>query len=113
MNGDAIQVVSKALRDFLKDALNAQDIPGDVHVGPLDDDDAKAAIAMLFLYRVAVNADLRSSDHRVLAADPDAPPVVYENSLPLDLYYLLTVGTAKNGPELDPMAVLGHAMQAL
>lgn len=116
MQGDAIQLVSQALRDFLQTALAAQSINGPVYVGPLDDPDAAGASVVLFLYRVAVNPDLRSSEHRVPGATPTDPPIVYRGSLPLDLYYLLTGWTAASGQsagELDSLRVLGCAMQAL
>jgi hypothetical protein len=105
MDANAIRIVTKALQDLLTP------IVGDVYVGPLDDPNAAGAKAMLFLYRVAVNADLRSSPHVV--ATPTSPPIVYENSLPLDLHYLVTAGTAQTGGELDALRVLGLMMQTL
>jgi hypothetical protein len=107
MNADAIRVVTKALQDYLTP------IVGDVYVGPLDDPNASGAKAVLFLYRVAINPDLRSAGHVVPAEDDDQPPTIYETSLPLDLYYLLTAGTSQSGGELDSLRVLGLAMQAL
>jgi hypothetical protein len=107
MDANAIRVVTKALQDFLTP------IVGDVFVGPLDDPNASGAKALLFLYRVAVNADLRSSPHFVAPADPAQAPTIYENSLPLDLHYLLTAGTAQTGGELDALRILGLMMQAL
>jgi hypothetical protein len=114
MNGDAIQVVSKAVVEVVNAALVRQAIPGGVFVGPLDDPDANGHAAVLFLYRVAVNADLRNSAHTVPAAVEGDPPLVHDGALPLDLYYLLTGGTAQTGGELDTgLRVLGFAMQAL
>ena len=114
MNGDAIQLVSKALEDLLNAALAKQSIQGGVFVGPLDDPEANGHAAVLFLYRVAVNADLRNSEHRVPAAVDDDPPVIHQGALPLDLYYLLTGGTAQTGGERDTgLRVLGYVMQAL
>jgi hypothetical protein len=111
VNADAIYNVTKALQDFLTHAINGS--PGDVFVGPLDDQNANKAKAVLFLYRIAVNADLRSSTHVVSAAMPSDPPTVYDTSLPLDLYYLFTAGTAQTGGELEALSVLGLAMRAL
>jgi hypothetical protein len=116
MQGNAIQLVSQALRDFLQSALAAQGIPGPVYVGPLDDTDAAGASVVLFLYRIVANADLRNAEHRLPGATPTDPPVVIEGALPLDLYYLLTGWTAPSGQgggELDSLRVLGCAMQAL
>ena len=40
-------------------------------------------------------------------------PIVYENALPLDLFYILTAGDTEAGGELDSLATLGQAMQLL
>src|SRR3954464_9712576 len=100
MNGDAIQLVSKAFEDFLEAALDRQSISGGVYVGPLDDPDASGHAAVLFLYRLAGNPDLRNHPHQP-----------HRRALPLDLYYLLTGGTSQTGGELDAgLRVLGYAM---
>lgn len=120
MNADGIFRVTKALRDRLTQALTDAGMPGSVFVGPLDDPDVGNAALVLFLYRIAPSATLRNREHRVPVTPPPppappSPPVnVYRNSLPLDLYYLLTVGTAP-GPssEETPLRWLGVAMQAL
>jgi len=108
MNANAVQLVTKALQDLLSPALG-----GPVYVGPLDDPQASGAKAVLFLYRVAVNPDLRNATHVLPPAVPGNPPVVFEGSLPLDLFYLLTAGDAQAGGELDALATLGAAMQLL
>jgi Pvc16 N-terminal domain len=107
MNANAVQLVTKALQNLLSATI------GPVYVGPLDDPQAAGCKAVLFLYRVAVNPDLRNSTHVVPPPVPGDPPIVYENSLPLDLYYLLTPGDAQAGGELDALATLGQAMQIL
>jgi len=104
----AIQIVTKALQDRLDAAIGTG-----VYVGPLDDPNASGAKAVLFLYRVALNADLRSREHVVASPIPNDPPIVHERSLPLDLYYLFTAGTSQTGGELDALGVLGQAMRAL
>src|SRR4051794_40332466 len=111
MNADAIYNVTRALQGFLTRAINGS--PDDVFVGPLDDAKATRAKAVLFLYRLAVNPDLRSCPHVVPTTGVNVPPIEYENSLPLDLYYLFTAGTAQNGGELEALSVLGLAMRAL
>ena len=108
MNANAIQLVTKALQDLLSPALG-----GTVYVGPLDDPQASGAKAVLFLYRVAVNPDLRNSSHVLPPAVPGNPPVVFEGSLPLELRYLLTPGDAQAGGEIDALATLGRAMQII
>ena len=107
MNANAVQVVTKALQDLLSPAI------GTVYVGPLDDANATGADAVLFLYRVAVNPDLRNSTHVLPPPQPGAPPVVFEGALPLDLFYLLTAGDKDAGGELNSLATLGQAMQVL
>jgi hypothetical protein len=112
MDANAIQLVSKALQDRVKAAFAAQGIPGDVYIGPLDEREAEGAAAVLFLYRVAVNADLRNAEHVVQPPGP-TPVTIHEGALPLDLYYLLTARRSQPGRELDALRVLGFAMQAL
>jgi len=116
MDFSAINTVTTALKARLEDALNADNKTNNeyVFVGPLDDATAGAALKLyLFLYRIAVNPDLRAADHVAPAATPNDPPVVYRGSLPLDLYYLLTAGTRTAGGELGDLTLLGQAMQAL
>lgn len=111
MKGDAILRVTVALRDRLQSAIDAADMPGCVFVGPLDDKDVQGAPLILFLYRIVPNMNLRNRERRVPAAT--SPQVdVFRNSLPLDLYYLLTVGSAE-GSEESLLRPLGLAMQAL
>lgn len=113
MNGDGILRVTRALRDRLKQALADAGMPGTVFVGPLDDPDAGGAALVLFLYRIVPSATLRNREHRVPASTP--PPVVnvFKNAMPLDLYYLLTVGTTAGSSEETPLHWLGVAVQAL
>ena len=114
MDFEAIELVSRAFEASLKAAFVSAGIPDEVYVGPLDDPGARGASAVLFLYRVAVNADLRSAEHRVPGAAPTDPPTVFEGALPLDLYYLLTA-PSQDGEEdqFRALRVLGCAMQAL
>ena len=114
MNADGILRVTKALRDRLSQALAAAGMPGTVFVGPLDDPDASGAALVLFLYRIVPSATLRNREHRVPSSPPTPPPVdVYRNALPLDLYFLLTVGTRPGQSEETPLHWLGVAMQAI
>jgi hypothetical protein len=107
VNANAVQVVTQALKDMLTPVL------GTVYVGPLDDTQAQGAKAVLFLYRVAVNPHLRNTTHVAPSPIPGEPPIEYEGSLPLDLYYLLTAGNVQEGGELASLATLGLAMQVL
>jgi Pvc16 N-terminal domain len=109
MNADALLRVTKALRVRLEQVAGA----GKVFVGPLDDPDAAGASLILFLYRIMPNASLRNREHRVPSDIAPPPVVVFGNSLPLDLYYLLTVGTTPGDNEEALLEVLGAGMQAL
>jgi Pvc16 N-terminal domain len=114
MNADALKQVTKALRLRLEQAVGANK----VFVGPLDDPDIHGHSLILFLYRIMPNASLRNREHSVRASAPPPPVTVYNNSLALDLYYLVTVGTTPqsggdDGSEGDLLEKLGAAMQAL
>jgi Pvc16 N-terminal domain len=112
MKADAILRVTEALRGRLEAALTASGVPGTVFVGPLDDGDASGAALVLFLYRIVPNASLRNREHRVAATG--TPPVqVFHNSIPLDLYFLVTVGTRPGASEETPLRALGFVMQSL
>ncbi len=113
MSAEAIYRVTKALRASLQQALVDADDRGAVFIGPLDDPDAQGASLILFLYRMAPNPSLRNTDHRVAAELPEAPPIVYSGALPLDLHYLITVGTRFGTGEEPLLRVLGYAIRAL
>lgn len=113
MNGNAILQVTNALHERLKTALATSGVPGTVFVGPLDDPDTSGAALILFLYRVVPNASLRNREHRVPSNNPPPPAHVFQNSLPLDLYFLVTVGTTPGSSEETLLRALGFAMQAL
>jgi hypothetical protein len=111
VNGDGILRVTEVLRDRLKQALVLSGVPGTVFVGPLDDADASGAALILFLYRIVPNATLRNREHRVPSSS--VPPPVFQNALPLDLFFLVTVGTMPGSSEETPLRALGFAIQAL
>src|ERR1051325_2286806 len=99
MSAEAIYNVTIALRDRLKAAVTNHGVSGAVFVGP-PNEVASGADLILFLYRVCPSATLRNSDHRVASAGPNGT-VVYHNSLPFDLYFLVTVG-ATPAPGEEP-----------
>jgi hypothetical protein len=108
MSADAIYQVTRALRLRLEQVAGS----GKVFVGPLDDPDVGSASLILFLYRIMPNASLRNREHRI-PSTASPPVVVFNNSLPLDLYYLVTVGTTPGNNEELLLKVLGATMQAL
>src|SRR5688572_10364660 len=98
MREDALLRVTNTLRDRLQAALQTANMPGTVFVGPLDDADSSGAPLILLLYRIVPNASLRNRERRVPSTN--VPQVnVFQNSLPLDLYFLLTVGTTPGSSE--------------
>jgi Pvc16 N-terminal domain len=109
MKGNAILRVTEAMRGRLQIALAASGVPGTVFVGPLDDTDASGAALILFLYKIIPNASLRNREHRVATS----PVQVFQNSLPVDLFFLVTVGTKPGASEETPLQALGFVMQAL
>lgn len=115
MSADAIIDVSNELKARLEIALVRSAVPGTVFVGPLDDPDANGAALILFLYRLVPNPSLRNREHTVASTKiPPIPPAIgFRNSLPLDLYFLVTVGTTPGASEETLLKVLGFAMQEL
>jgi hypothetical protein len=113
MSADAICDVTQALRARLETALTKSGVPGIVFVGPLDDPDVKDAKLILFLYRIVPNASLRNREHYVVSPTPPPPAIVFRNSLPLDLFFLVTVGTMPDSSEETLLKALGFAMQEM
>lgn len=117
MSAEAIYRTTLALRSRLQRALDAAadpgGSPGTVFVGPLDDQDAAGASLILFLYRMVPSQSLRNTDHLVPDRDPDRPVIVYENALPLDLYYMITVGRLPGNSEETLLRALGFAIREL
>lgn len=115
MNYEAIFKTSTALKERVEQAYVLAGGSGKgVYVGPLDDPDAAGARLILFLYRIVPSPSLRNREHVVAAPNPPPARITYTNSLPLDLYYLLTVGNASGqNQDLEQLKFLGSAMQAL
>jgi len=111
MSAEAIYNVTIALRERLKAAVTGHGISGNVFVGPPNEVSSGADL-ILFLYRVCPSATLRNRDHRVAAAGPKGS-VVFHNSLPFDLYFLITVGATPAPGEEPLLRALGYAIQAL
>jgi hypothetical protein len=111
MSAEAIYNVTVALRDRLKAAVTRPGHNGSVFVGP-PNEVASGAELILFLYRVCPSATLRNREHRVASTGPKGS-VVYRNSLPFDLYFLITVGATPAPGEEPLLSSLGYAIQAL
>ena len=116
MTPDAIARVTAALQVRLEAALVAASDTGKVFVGPLDDAESQAASLTLFPYRIVPNPSLRNTEHRVPSPVVPSPYIIHRDAVPLDLYYLISVGArpgAPKGPLLDVLGVLGYAIQEL
>jgi len=111
MSAEAIYNVTIALRDRLKAAVTVHGISGNVFVGP-PNEVASGADLILFLYRLCPSATLRNREHRVASTGPKGS-VVYHNSLPFDLYFLITVGATPAPGEEPLLRALGYVIQAL
>ena len=87
--------------------------PGTVFVGPLDDAgrERRGADSVPLSHRARTRACAIASTGSRRAAC--RPVQVFQNSLPLDLYFLVTVGTTPGSSEETLLRALGFAMQAL
>ncbi|WP_374476775.1 DUF4255 domain-containing protein [Zoogloea sp.] len=109
MSADALRSASGAIKRLLTGRIpNAN-----VFVGALDDEDARQADLVLFLYRLGVDADLRNVGHDLPPNDLTAPSTPTEGALPLQLHFLLTAGNRNTGSELEALGKLGLAIQTL
>lgn len=115
MNHEGIFRVSTAFRNRVQLAYEAAGGAGKgVYVGPLDDPDAAGAKLILFLYRIVPNPSMRNTEHTVPSLTPPPAMITYQDSLPLDLYYLLTLGDASGeAADLEQLKFLGSAIQLL
>ncbi len=112
MKADGILRVTQAFQERLKLALVSSAVPGTVFVGPLDVAASSGATLVLFLYRIIPNASLRNREHRV-SANGDPSVEVFQNALPLDLHFLVTLGTAPDPNKDTLLQALGSVIQAL
>jgi hypothetical protein len=111
MQVEAIMRVTEAIKARLDTALSKIFGPDQTFIVPLDDPWVAGKSLVLFLFRVVPNPDLRNVDHSGLSADAIPKRVVFENALPLDLYYLLADNSAAGSKE--PFVPLGIALQEL
>jgi hypothetical protein len=104
MKADAISRVSNAIKTRLDKVVGTDK----TFIGSLNDPGAVGKSLVLFLFRVVPNPDLRNVNHIGLSKDANPSRVVYENALPLDLYYLLA-----DNSTTEPYVPLGQALQEL
>jgi hypothetical protein len=111
MKNDAIQRVSNAIAARIGSAFPNPN-PYNVMVAPPSKDNLGVTQIVLFPYRLMVNIELRNTERVLPPANPNGVPLVHNNALPLDVFYLMTAGTLEGG-DLDSLAMLGIAIQAL
>jgi Pvc16 N-terminal domain len=112
MRNDAIQRVSKAIAAQIDSALSAVSGQHKVIVAPPSKDNLGVMQIVLFPYKLMVNTALRNTERVLPPAGPQGVPVVFNDALPLDVFYLVTVGTSQPD-DLESLVWLGTAMQTL
>jgi len=115
MDARAILRVSEQIQLRLRAALDDAQLPSNVYVGPLDDEQAANADLVLFLFRICPSAEQRNEVRHLPGLTPDAPTRVIEGALPLTLHYILSAPTYGGTPIDDMRALhaLGRAIQVL
>lgn len=89
MSAAAIELVTLALRDRIAEALESTFASGDVFIGPLSASGTTSRRVVLFLYRVAVNTELRNQPYS-RAKETGKVAELHEHAVPLDLHFLIT-----------------------
>lgn len=111
----ALDLVTSAIIDLLKGALrNQPGIPENAFKISLASPDEGAADAdlVLFLYLVTPAPELRNAERRRPWPGPNDAPVLMEPAVPLELYFLVTIGQgAPTGP--SGLGRLADAIRAI
>jgi hypothetical protein len=120
MQGDAIQRVTQAIARRIEAVLDPIPNYDKVVVGAPNAQKAMQAQIVVFPYRLVVDPTLRNAERILPPADAAAAPVAYDEALPLDIYFLLTIGSVAAEPPDVQVAVqqqlwdsLGRAIRAL
>jgi uncharacterized protein DUF4255 len=111
MRSDAIQRVSAAIAARIASALPTKS-PHKVIVAPPSKDNLGVMQIVLFPYKLMVNTALRNTERVLPPVGPQGVPAVYNEALPLDVFYLVTAGTSQPD-DLESQGWLGMALQAL
>ncbi len=112
MRSDAIQRVSKAIAARINSALSAISSQHKVIVAPPSKDNLGVMQIVLFPYKLMVNTALRNTERVLPPSGPQGQPLVFNEALPLDVFYLMTAGTSQPD-DLESLVWLGTAMQTL
>jgi hypothetical protein len=110
MDYQAIAAVTEALRDRIQAAVSGQIA---VFIGPLDADTTDQNSVNLFLYRLAVNADLRNKPHQRVVSRSQQIDDPLEGALPFDLYFLITMRALRGQQDDTSLMALGQIIQSL
>jgi hypothetical protein len=114
MTNTAISSVTTKLRLALQGALADEGVTSaDVFLGPLDDPNATSAQLIVFPYKINASPALRNQEHCITRPGPPPKRIRYDNSIPLDVHVLLTVGRNLGTTEELGLRYLGIAMQHL
>jgi hypothetical protein len=113
----ALKELTLALANVLQVSLgNQPGIPAGavkVQISPLDVNSSNSDL-VLYLYRVVPSAEQRNAERIRPYPDPTSPRVLFEQAVPLDLHYLVTVGaTTDRDLALTRLTSLGGAIRAV
>lgn len=118
MKPDALRRVSEALTNRLSAILQQEAgvAQASVVVAPPGEAGADAHL-VLFPYRLTAAQAVRNDLRTVMTGDPNRPVITYDSALPLDVYFLVTIGQPppnQAGPTLlEGYRLLGFAMRSL
>jgi hypothetical protein len=120
MQARAIQLVTRAMARRIEAVLTPIPNFDAVIVGAPSTAKAMRAQIVLFPYRMVASSALRNVERILPPTNPAGAPVVFEESLPLDVFYLVTIGSVSAEPPDAQVGLqetlwesLGRAIQAL
>lgn len=120
MQARAIQLVTRAMARRIEAVLTPIPNFDLVIVGAPNTVKAMRAQVVLFPYRLVANATLRNVERVLPPTNPAGAPIVFEESVPLDIFYLVTTGSVSAEPPDAQVGLqetlwesLGLAIQAL
>lgn len=118
MNPGALKTLSEALAARIAAVLSAEAgvQNAQVVVSPPGEAGADAHL-VLFPYKVLAAQTHRNELRTVLTGDPAQPVLTFDSALPLDVYFLLTIGQPPQAPAgpvlLEGYRLMGYALRSL
>jgi hypothetical protein len=120
MDHKAIQRVTRAIASRIEANLTPIPTYDGVLIGPPNAANATRSQIVLYPYRLVANASLRNAERVLPPTELGGAPKVYDESLPLDASYLITIGDVSSETPDAQMPLqevlwesLGRAIQAL